>query len=130
MKKFLTIIAAFILGLSAYAEDYTLYYDSTEGAKNNELVAVAQLQKLTFENGNLVLTMKNGTTKSASLASIKRLFFATSESVSIDGVKEDVIDSSKSGETVYDLTGRKLNVDVKNLTKGIYIVDGKKILVK
>ncbi len=130
MRKIFVSVVAMMLGISAFADDITLYYDSTEGAKNNELSAVSQLRKLTFENGNLVLTMKNGTVKSTSLASIKRLFFANSESVGIEDVVEENIDATKAGKDVYDLTGRKLNVNFKALPKGIYIIDGKKVLVK
>lgn len=119
-----------MFGMSSFADDFTLYYDSTDGAVNSELSAVSQLRKLTFENGNLVLTMKNGTTKSTALASIKRLFFADKETVGINDVKEEDIETAKASGAVYDLTGRKLNVNLKSLPKGIYIVDGKKVLVK
>ncbi|MCR5312446.1 MAG: hypothetical protein K6E54_02140 [Bacteroidaceae bacterium] len=130
MKKILSIAAALMLSISAFAEDYSLYYDSTNGTTNSVLSEVSKLQKLTFENGNVVLTYKDGTTSSTAISDIKRLFFSTPETVGISEVEEESISANAKG--VYDLTGRKLNVDIKSnkLPKGIYIVDGKKVLVK
>lgn len=129
MKKFFLIAATLMLSISTFAEDYSLYYDSKEGATNTELSAVAKLQKLTFENGNVVLTFKDGTSKSTAISSIKRLFFSVPGADAIEEVKEETLTGKKG---VFDLTGRKLNIDVnsKNLPKGIYIIDGKKIQVK
>lgn len=126
MRKLLTLTTAFALGLSAFADDFNLYYDSAE-EKNNKIETVANLQKIVFENGNLVVTLKNGTTTSLPMEGVTRLFFNTDAAVGIDDVKEET--ASKKGE-VYDLTGRKLNIDINELPKGIYIVDGQKVLIK
>ena len=45
---------------------------------------------------------------------------------SIDEVKSESIDESEKSKSIYDLCGRK----VKTLSKGIYIVNGKKTLVR
>lgn len=126
MKKLLTLAIVLTLGLSAFADDFNLYYDSAEG-KNNKIETVANLQKLTFENGNLVITFKDGTSTSLPTEGMTRLFFNTEAAVGIDNVKEET--ASKKGE-VYDLTGRKLNIDINELPKGIYIIDGQKVLIK
>ena len=128
MKKLLSLATALMLGVSAMAEDYTLYYDAADGTTNKSMAAVTQLRKLTFENGNVVLTYKDGTTSSTAIADINRLFFATPEAVGIDEVKEETLSNAFKG--IYDLTGRKLSVSKDNLPKGIYIVDGKKIIVE
>ena len=126
MKKLLTLAIVLTLGLSAFADDFNLYYDSAEG-KNNKIETVANLQKLTFENGNLVITFKDGTSTSLPTEGMTRLFLNTDTAVGIDNVKEET--ASKKGE-VYDLTGRKLNIDINELPKGIYIIDGQKVLIK
>ena len=46
-----------------------------------------------------------------------------------DAIEELTIDNSQL--TIYDLTGRKLDIDdIKDLSKGIYIINGKQVLVK
>ena len=128
MKKLLTLITVLMLGLSAFADDFNLYYDSTEG-KVNKIESVANLHKLTFEEGKLVITLKDGTSTSLPTAGITRLYFNTEKAVNIEDVEETTAD--KKGE-VYDLTGRKLNIDLNSekLPKGIYIIDGQKVLIK
>ena len=129
MNKFFSFAAAFMLSIAAFAEDYTLYYESAETSANTVLTPIANLQKLTFENGNIVLTFKDGSKSNTAISAVKRLFISTPEAMGINETKTETVDLTKKG--VYDLTGRKLNVDVNgNLPKGIYIVDGKKIQVK
>lgn len=130
MKKLFTLAIVLTLGLSAFADDFNLYYDSAEG-KNNKIESVANLQKLTFEDGKLVVTLKDGTSTSLPTAGMTRLFFHTENGVvGIEDVEEDAT-AKKKGD-VYDLTGRRLNIDLSNekLPKGIYIIDGQKVLVK
>lgn len=127
MKKIFTLTAALLTASALFADDFYLYADEAEGAKNQELVQVAALQKITFDNGNIVLTKKDGTTATKEIASIQRLFFSTQEAVSIDAV---VVETPVASEGIYDLAGRKLNVDASALSKGVYIINGEKVQVK
>ena len=126
MKKLLTMATALTLGLSAFADDFNLYYDSAE-EENNKIEAVANMQKIVFEDGNLVVTLKDGTSKSIPTAGITRLFFSTETAVGIEDL--NVATTDKKGD-VYDLTGRKLNIGINELPKGIYLVNGQKVLIK
>jgi len=128
MKKIITLAAVFAFGIAAFADDFNLYYDSTEGSQGNKIEAVANLKKIVFENGKIVTVLADGTKKETPMENVKRLFFNTESAVSIEGVNAETI--GKKG--VYDLTGRTLNIDINNnkLPKGIYIVDGKKVMVK
>lgn len=126
MKKLLTLATALTLGLSAFADDFNLYYDSAE-EENNKIEAVANMQKIVFEDGNLVVTLKDGTSKSIPTAGITRLFFSTETAVGIEDV--NVATTDRKGD-VYDLTGRKLNIGINELPKGIYLVNGQKVLIK
>jgi hypothetical protein len=130
MKRIFTLTAALMLGIAAFADDFNLYYDSNDGATNTKIETVNNLQKITFENGNIVATRKDGTTTSLAISVVRRLFFSTEETVAIEDVKEETI-TNKKGE-VYDLTGRKLDINLNQskLPRGLYIVDGKKVLVK
>lgn len=130
MKKLITLGTVLAAGLSVFADDFNLYYDSQAGTANTKIEAVSNLQKLTFENGNMVVIMKDGTSTSLPMADIKRLFFASDTAVGIEEVKEETT-AEKKGE-VYDLTGRKLNINLESeqLPKGIYIIDGQKVFIQ
>lgn len=127
MKHLSTIAVAFLLGTTAFADDFNLYYDATTGTEGNKIDAVENLQKLTFENGTMTIIRKDGTTSTLSVANIQRLFFSTDETVAIEEVKADNTAAKHSG--VYDMTGRKIDAQ-QRLSKGLYIIDGKKIFVK
>ncbi len=122
------IVALAMFCSTAFADDFSLYYEATEGSQNNKIEAVANLQKITFEDGNIVITRKDGTTSKTAISLVKRLFFST-ESV---GIKEaDIKEENAKKDKIYDLTGRTINVNLINeLPKGIYIIDGKKVMVK
>ena len=128
MKKIFTLTAALAFGLSAFADDFNLYYDFADQTAN-KIESVSNLQKLVFEDGNLIVVFRDGTSASLPTESITRLYFNTETVVGIDSAEEET--ATKKGE-VYDLTGRKLSVDPgsKKLPKGIYIVDGQKVIVK
>ena len=127
MKTFFSTAIALLMAISANAQDYNLYVQTADGETGYELAA---LQKLTFENGKIVLTKKDGTVaQSTTLSVIKRIYFSTTP-VGIDEVNAST-SQQVSKDAIYDLTGRKVTeIDIKNLPKGIYIQDGKKILVK
>lgn len=130
MKHLSILAVAFMLGIAAFADDFNLYYVATTSADNNKIESVANLQKLTFQDGTMVVTRKDGTTSTISIADIQRLFFSTDATVAIEDVKAEGT-GDKENE-VYDLTGRKLNIDPtqQQLPKGIYIMNGKKVLAK
>lgn len=100
---------------------------TVNGEKSYEL---KQLQKLTCENGKIVITKKDGTVAQAtSLSDITKMYFSASTS-GIDSPKEEAAEESVVKGT-YDLSGRRiLDADKNALPKGVYIVDGKKIAVK
>ena len=54
--------------------------------------------------------------------------------VEIDGGNDESVHNSKWADTVYDLSGRQLRIskvgELNNLRPGIYIIDGKKVIVK
>jgi hypothetical protein len=128
MKKLFLMFTALAFTMNAFAEDFSLYYESTQGG-NKEISAVTNLQKMTFTDGKLTVTFKDGTVKFTNLSEVKRLFFATSTT----GVEQVEVpqQSVNDSEAVYDLLGRKVSETFgDNLTKGMYIVGGNKVLVK
>lgn len=132
MKKIFTLCAATMLGLTVMADDFNLYYEATSEATSTKIDAVSNLKKLVFENGNLVVERVDGSKTTLSLADLKSLYFFTANGVvGIEGVKADKQQAKETSESeVYDLMGRKLNKAPEDLPKGLYIVDGKKTLIK
>lgn len=130
MKRNFILAAALLLRLSSYADDFNLYYDDATSTTSTKIEAVSSLKKLIFENGNIVVEHTDGTTQTISVSSIQRLFFSTDATVTaIKEVKDDEQQETENCE-VYDLTGRRINLAPDQLSKGIYIINGKKTLVK
>ena len=129
MKSHTLLTAAFLLSTMAFADDFNLYYDATTSTESRKIESVENLQKLTFEKGTMTVILKNGNTTTVNLSNVKKLFFSTEEAVGIEDVKADDDTTAKKGE-VYDLTGRKVNIDPNNLPKGLYIINGKKKLIR
>lgn len=124
------MFAAMAFTMSAFAEDYSLYYESATDGGNVEVSAVAKVQKLVFKNGVLTVSFKDGTTQTTNLSAIKRLFFST-PSTGVESVEAEDAENMKADDGVYDLTGRKVSETFgDNLPKGVYIIGGKKVLVK
>lgn len=127
MKKIFTIIAL-AMSLTASAEDFSLYYDLASGVKNTEVSAVSNLQKLVFDKeGKLIIYKKDGSSQTIDMSNVSRLFFSTPQTVDIKK-----LDNEKGEMNVFDLTGRKINADqsANKLPKGIYIINGKKTIIK
>ena len=128
MKHTGILTLVWLLGMTAFADDFKLYYDST-ASNATQVDAVDNLKKLTFEEGKMTVVRKDGTSTELDLTNVKRLFFST-DPTAIEEVKEEK--AEQKGE-VYDLMGRKLDFDLskgQTLPKGFYIIDGKKVLVK
>ena len=130
MKKllFLTLL---IVGTTVYADDYkylTMGYNNMEKS-----IVLETIQKITFENNQVVVTTSDGK-ETFELAQMQRMFFSDTATAvkSIDN--EEAIDNERKG--IYDLTGRRVSTSsphhstASSLQKGIYIVNGKKVVFK
>lgn len=88
MKKLIVLSVALIMSMAALADDYTLYIvaNTSQQSTGHKL---ADIQKLTFENGNVVVNLKNGTKESTAISVVSRMYFstlsATVEDVNGDG---------------------------------------------
>lgn len=114
--------------LTAHAEGYDyLLVQKTDGTTQSFTALGLSIK---FENGNMVLK-ESGNSTSLALTDLNKMFFsATTDPSGIDTVTEN---SVLNAPAVYDLSGRKIvNGTSENgqLPKGIYIVNGKKIVVK
>ncbi|MDO4995071.1 MAG: hypothetical protein Q4E32_08740 [Bacteroidales bacterium] len=98
----------------------TYFYNASNG---NTLNKVAENNSITFKAYRAYFSAKNGST------------LAKTISISFDEIPTGIneITSSPAQTTIYDLTGRRLSTfdaEHSTLPKGIYIINGKKVLVR
>ena len=132
MKKIFLILAFVVSAVfTASADDFQfLTVQQSDGVEQS---FTATGLTITFSQGNMVLN-ENGTTTTISLADLSKMFF-TNEATGIKNLPNE----GEESLAVYDLSGRKVmdvansqlrNLSTSQLPKGIYIVNGKKIVVK
>lgn len=114
MKKLLLFCGLFLLSLHVMA-------DGTEPEK----IDVTKLTKITFDGDNVILHFKNGST--AQTKDMETIIIDMSGATGIETIRQ--VESLK-GKGVYNLRGEYLGQGVEGLQKGLYIVDGKKVIIK
>lgn len=115
MKKFLLFCGLFLMSMVAMA-------DGTEPEK----IDVKELTKITFEGDNVILHFKDG-----SKADLEKDL----ETIVIDFSSVTAIETLRQVEpmknmSVYNLQGQCVGQGVEGLKKGLYIVNGKKVIIK
>ena len=139
MKKLL-----FIISLLAIAGTATAQHMVVETAGGNEVFTLENLKQITFNGTTVNIEQNNGTTSSASMGSIERIYFSDLSSIAdmpaqsgnlVEYISFDEIAiNSEAGSTVaiYSLTGAQLlsrridtqgeAISIAGLPQGIYIV--------
>ena len=113
MKKLLLITMALCLSLGAMAD--------------GEKIDVSTLSKVTFEGNQVVLHYKDGTTSMVDMATV------TIDLSSATSVEDRLAITEKAGiegKNIYNLKGQLVGTSAARLEKGIYIVGGKKVVIK
>jgi len=114
MKK-LFLLGMLCLSVAAMADDV-------------QKIDVSKVSKITFEGDNVVITYNNGTaTTTADMATVVLDFSSAT------GIEERVVLLEKEGlegKAVYDLNGQQVGNSAARLAKGVYIINGKKVIVK
>lgn len=115
MKKLLFLCGMFLLSMTAMAE-------GTEPEK----IDVKELAKITFEGDNVILHFKDGS-KADLEKDLETVVIDFSSVTSIETIRQ--VDSMKN-MGVYNLQGQYVGKGVEGLKKGLYIVGGKKVIIK
>lgn len=113
MKKLLLITMALCLSLGAMAD--------------GEKIDVSTLSKVTFEGDQVVLHYKDGTTSMVDMTTV------TIDMSSATSIEERLAITEKAGiegKNIYNLKGQLVGTSAARLEKGIYIVGGKKVVIK
>ncbi len=114
MKKTILLGLAVIFSLGAMADNTKI--DATE------------LAKITFNGNQIVLHYKNGTQQTVD--DMETVIVDMSSATSIE---ERIAVSEKAGlegKAVYNMAGQLVGNSTAQLTKGIYIINGKKVIIK
>ena len=82
----MTMAVALMVSMATFADDYTLYIAATAGETGYPLATV---QKLTFENGNVVVNKKDGTKESTAISTVSRMYFSTEFPYADEDVNRD-----------------------------------------
>ncbi|MBR1546774.1 MAG: hypothetical protein IJ633_08300 [Prevotella sp.] len=114
MRKFLLFCGMFLLSMTVMAE-------GTEPEKIN----ATELSSITFEGDKVILHYKNGTT--TTVDDMETIVIDLTNASGIETVRQ--IEALRS-KGVYNLQGQYLGQGVGNLKKGVYVVDGKKVIIK
>lgn len=139
MKKLL-----FIISLLAIAGTATAQHMVVETAGGNEVFTLENLKQITFSGTTVNIEQTDGTTSSASMGSIERIYFSDLSSIAdmpaqsgnlVEYISFDEIAiNCEAGSTVaiYSLTGAQLlsrridtqgeAISIAGLPQGIYIV--------
>ncbi|MBP5646358.1 MAG: T9SS type A sorting domain-containing protein [Bacteroidaceae bacterium] len=120
MKRKLLILLVTLLAMPAFSQD--LLIRDKDG--NEQSLNLDNLRKLTFEKGNLVATLNDGSATSYILSSISKMLF--SDNTAVEGIIADAV----LPVSVYDLSGRVIVNDssastesvIGDLPKGIYLL--------
>lgn len=113
MKQLFLMTMAFCLSLGAMAD--------------GDKIDVSTLSKITFEGDQVVLHYKNGTTSMVDMATV------TIDFSSVTSVEDRLAITEKAGiegKNVYNLKGQLVGTSAARLEKGIYIIEGKKIVIR
>lgn len=115
MKKNLLLSGLLLTGMTVMAQDV-------------KTVESSQLDRITFNGDQVTLVYKNGETET--IDDMSTVIINMSEATSIE---ERVAISEKAGlegKAVYNLKGQLVGNSAARLEKGIYVIGGKKVIIK
>lgn len=83
------------------------------------------VKEITFDGDNVTLSYADGTTVTRDMSLVKLSFAYTTTGISNIETNNKVL----AGK-VFNLNGQLVGTSTQNLNKGIYIVNGKKVIIK
>ena len=136
MKKFFLAAFAVLFSLTCLADDYYLNVI----ANATDSYATASLKKITFENGNVVVTTSNGASTSYAISSISQMYFSSTSAgigsistdsnivwdgttLSLNGLQGKVQVYQPSGALVASESADAERINLSRLSKGVYVVN-------
>ena len=115
MKKFFLLSLTLLMSLAIMADE-------------KETIDAAQLTKITFNGDQVVLHFSDNTVRN-----IEDMETITIDMSKTTGINERLAATCKAGiegKAIYTLNGQQLGNSAARLSKGIYIIGGKKVIIK
>lgn len=132
--KAIAVAATTIASITAQADDFNLYYTTSEAAATaTKIEAASNLDKIVFTDGSIKIIKTDGSSASLEQSSIAKLFFSTEKTVTaIEDTPLSSADGASADDIVRDTAGREIATggNMKGLPQGVYIIKGKKIIIK
>ena len=118
MKKYLFLLACMLTT--------AVYADNRQTVKVDGQVIDKTITEITFEGDNVTLNYTDNSSDTMDM-SLVSLSFTYGESTGIGQVEQ--LKEALQGK-VYNLNGQLVGNSVEGLPKGVYIVNGKKVIIK
>ena len=115
MKKFFLLSLTLLMSVAMMADE-------------KETIDAAQLTKITFNGDQVVLHFSDNTVRN-----IEDMETITIDMSKTTGINERLAATRKAGiegKAVYNLNGQQIGNSAARLSKGIYIIGGKKVIIK
>lgn len=120
MQKLLLSLFAMMAVVTMQANDHV----ATQEVQIDGQTVAKEVRKITFNGDNAVLTFADQSSQEVDMESL--LINFTYGTTAVSQVKSPVNGQQK----VYNLKGQYVKNGVSGLKKGVYVVDGKKIIIK
>lgn len=119
MKKAYLLLLAGMLSTAVFA-------DSKQTVKIDGQVIEKTISEITFDGDNVVLQYSDNTsaTEDMSLVTLSFSYSTTTGISQVEGIKKAL-----QGK-VYNLQGQCVGSSLQGLSKGVYIINGKKVIIK
>lgn len=118
------MIKRLIFLLMAVVWTTTMMADTKQTVKIDGTTVDKTVERLTFDGDKVVLTFTDHSTQTEDMELVSIDFFYSGTGIS--RVKVDEM----SGKHIYNLNGQYLGTGIEGRAKGVYVVDGKKVVVK
>ena len=99
-------------------------------ADDVQKVNAAELVKITFNGDRMILHYKDGTTADVADMETVTIDFSDVPPTSVSERTAVTTKAGLEGKKVYNLNGQLVGDSAARLTKGVYIINGKKVVVK
>ena len=118
MKKAYLLLLAGMLSTAVFA-------DSKQTVKIEGQVIEKTISEITFDGDNVVLHYADNTSATEDMSLVTLSFSYTTTGISqVEGIKKAL-----QGK-VYNLQGQCVGFSLQGLSKGVYIINGKKVIIK
>ena len=115
MKKYLLLTILLLSGMAMMADDV-------------EKLDASKITRISFDGDIVILTYRDGTT--STVTDVETIVIDFSIATSIGERLRITQEMGLEGKQVYDLKGHRLGNSAATLKKGVYVIDGKKVIVK